>query len=644
MDDPNDFQTMTEPEAPSAEGTTPTGAAPEADLGTGAAPDAESEPEPVAAPSEAPIADASVDSEPAEAPAAESEDAPAAAEAEAADALEPEPEDAPAEAAVPEPEAAADAPRPMSADEAAEEAFAQAMAGGGDEGDFMGFLLEQSEFSGALDRGDVVEGVVVRKDKHQLILDVGAKQEAVVPESDILRLPPGYLDDVQPGDKIKAVVLRPEGEVVVSLYQALTMADWDVAREYLDSGEIHELEVVGFNKGGIIVQLGNLQGFVPRSHMAESSGRRGEEDDTALLKAYIGRTIPVKVIEVSRRKRRLIMSERQAIREWRSSRKRDLLASLKEGDVRRGRVTSVSDFGAFVDLGGADGLVHVSEISHERGKHPKDLVKVGQDVDVCILSIDRERSRIGLSMKRLQADPWSRVEQDHYTGELVEASISNMTKFGAFARLEDGLEGLIHISELSDDHVEHPREVVRIGQHVTVEIISIDSRRHRLGLSIRRVPVQLRAPAPTPEELAAANEEYEESSDAELEAAVPESDAPEETAVESAPERERVNEVDAGAEADADAEAVADAAVEADAGQAETPAADAPAEADADDEAEANDGDAAEDAIEDAPAALDEAADEGEDTSAGEPPAAVDGGEAEDDGSSEPTAPDAPEE
>ncbi len=344
-------------------------------------------------------------------------------------------------------------------------------------------------FPGTFQRGDVVEGVVVRKDKHQLVLDIGAKQEGIVPGDDLLRMPEGFLDDIEVGAKIKGIIMRPEGEVIVSIYRALTMNDWDDARALLDSGEIREMEIVGFNKGGALVGFGNLQAFVPRSQLSELHAGSSDDENA---KRLLGTPIPVKIIEVSRRKGRLIASERQALREWRSGRKRELLETLQVGDVRRGRISSVAEFGAFVDLGGADGLVHVSEMSHERGKHPKDIVQVGDEVEVVVLSIDRNHSRIGLSMKRLRPDPWATVEQEHYVGELMEATISNLAKFGAFARLDDGLEGLIHISELSDDHIEHPREAIKPGQRVTVEIISIDPRRQRVGLSIRRVPPHLR--------------------------------------------------------------------------------------------------------------------------------------------------------
>lgn len=358
----------------------------------------------------------------------------------------------------------------------------------------MELLLREGDYlPERMQRGDLVQGVIVSKDRNQLTVNIGAKQDGVVPSSDIMRLPPGYFDALNAGDSVQAIVLRPEnreGEVLVSIHQALTLTDWDDAQALMDSGEIVELEIVGFNKGGALVGLGNLEGFLPRSHLARLGGR--EQGAAERLAEFIGQKVPVKIIEVERRKRRLIMSERLALREWRSDQKKKLLEELTEGEVRTGRVSSIADFGAFVDLGGADGLIHVSELSYERGKHPRDVVKVGQEVKVFVLHVDHERSRIGLSMKRLIEDPWANVEDRHYVGELAEGTISNLAEFGAFARLEDGLEGLIHISELSDAHVEHPSEVLQVGQVVTVEVISIEPDRQRIGLSIRRVPDQLK--------------------------------------------------------------------------------------------------------------------------------------------------------
>ncbi len=365
-----------------------------------------------------------------------------------------------------------------------------------DQPSMMELLLEESEFlPGQVSAGDLIEGIVVRKDKEQLVLDIGTKQQAVVPINDLVRLPRDFLDSLRLGERLPVVVVRPEwreGEVLASAYQARAVADWQRAESLLQSGEIVELRVVGSNKGGVLLEFGQLQGFVPRSHMVGLAGREDAARET--LSQMVGTTMPVRVIEVNRRRRRLIMSHRQAARQWRADRKRVLMAELQEGTVRRGRVSSVADFGAFVDLGGADGLIHHSELTYERGRHPRDVVHVGQEVDVYVLSVDRERGRIGLSLKRLTEDPWATAEQEHYVGELVEVQIVGITKFGAFARLEDGLEGLIHISELADMRVDNPREVVRPGQRITVEILALDARRKRLGLSIRRVPEHLRQP------------------------------------------------------------------------------------------------------------------------------------------------------
>ncbi len=357
-------------------------------------------------------------------------------------------------------------------------------------------LLEESEYlPGQVAAGDLVEGIVVRKDKDQLVLDIGTKQQAVVPINDLVRLPRDFIDSLRVGQTLPVVVVRPEwreGEVLASAYQARSVADWQRAENLQQSGEIVELRVVGFNKGGVLLEFGQLQGFVPRSHLAGVAGQ--EEAAREALTQMVGTTVPVRVIEVNRRRRRLIMSHRQAVHQWRANRKRLLMEQLQEGTICHGRVSSVADFGAFVDLGGADGLIHLSELTYERGKHPRDVVRVGQEVDVYVLSVDRERGRIGLSLKRLTEDPWSIAEQEHYVGELVEVTIVSITKFGAFARLEDGLEGLIHVSELADTRIDNPREVVRPGQRITVEIIALDARRKRLGLSIRRVPEHLRQP------------------------------------------------------------------------------------------------------------------------------------------------------
>lgn len=392
---------------------------------------------------------------------------------------------APVDAAAPADGEEADAAATASMDDLAARAEAQGTS-------MMALLLEEGDFlPGRYQRGDVVEGTVVSKSRDQLTVNLGAKQEAVVPASDVARVPKAVWDAVNVGDSLQLVVMRPDGrdgEVVLSMSQALTGEDWTRAEELLENGQVTELEIVGFNRGGILVGFGGLQGFIPRSQMARSMPEGGPER----MAEFVGQRVVVKVVEVSRAKRRLIMSERQAAREWRSERKRQLLGDLNEGDVRRGRVTSIADFGAFIDVGGADGLVHVSEMSFDRNRRPSDIVKVGDEVDVLVLSIDRERKRISLSMKRLLKDPWAVAAEEHYIGELVDGVVVSLADFGAFVRLPDSIEGLIHVSELSDGPVRDPREVVRSGQPVTVEIIALDPERQRLGLSLKRVPEHLR--------------------------------------------------------------------------------------------------------------------------------------------------------
>jgi small subunit ribosomal protein S1 len=208
------------------------------------------------------------------------------------------------------------------------------------------------------------------------------------------------------------------------------------------------------------------------------------------LSEFIGETLPLKVIEVNRRRRRLILSERLAQRQWRELQKEQLMNGLYEGEVRQGVVSSLCHFGAFVDLGGADGLVHISELAWHRVRHPREVLKVGDEVDVYVLRLDYERKRIGLSIKRLQPDPWTLVDEKYHVGQLAPGTITNVVDFGAFARLELGVEGLIHVSELANGHVGHPSNVVKKGDELTLRIISVNSMRRRIGLSLRQAPPQ----------------------------------------------------------------------------------------------------------------------------------------------------------
>ncbi len=346
--------------------------------------------------------------------------------------------------------------------------------------------------------GDIVAGTIVRVEPKEILIDIGAKSEGVVDAKEMESMSGEALKKFQVGERVLAFVLRPEnrdGNVVLSLARAQLERDWRDAEELLKSEQIFEAQVAGFNKGGLIVRVGKVRGFVPATQLESNFRKKGEpglETGEATeqgldLSAFVGKKIKLKIIELDRARNRLILSERAAMRDWRKEQKEKLLTELKEGDVRSGVVTSVTDFGAFVSLGGVDGLIHLSELSWAKINHPRDLLKVGEKVDVKVLNVERERQRIALSLKRMQAEPWTTVEERYQVGQLVNGTITKLASFGAFARLDDNIEGLIHISELSDRRIQHPKEVVKEGDTLTLRVIRIDAARRRLGLSLKRV-------------------------------------------------------------------------------------------------------------------------------------------------------------
>lgn len=345
-----------------------------------------------------------------------------------------------------------------------------------------------------LSRGEVREGVIMRVTPNEILVDIGYKSEGIITGKELERIDPAVRGQLREGQPLLVYVVVPEdrnGNILLSLARAQEEQDWRDAEQLLQSQEVYEGVVAGFNKGGLLVKIGKVRGFVPASQLHPSRRKKGgaPESSEERWAAMIGETVHVKVIEVDRGRNRLILSERAAMKEWRESQKDRLLGELKEGDVRKGTVISLTDFGAFIDLGGADGLVHLSEISWKRVAHPKEVLHVGQEVEAYVLNVDRERKRIGLSLRRLEADPWSTVTTRYRIGQLVEGTITKLAKFGAFARLANDpeIEGLIHISELSDGHIQHPREAVQEGQVVTLRIIRIDSDKRRMGLSMKGV-------------------------------------------------------------------------------------------------------------------------------------------------------------
>ena len=379
----------------------------------------------------------------------------------------------------------------------------QTLAGQGvDEQNTMEEMPEQESMAELLEQeglgidfpkaGEMRTGVIAEISNSEILVSVGAKSEGVIAGREFDQMDPEERANLKVGDEIPVYVLSPEdknGNLVLSVTRAREEMDWDHAEELLQSAEPFESTIAGYNKGGLIVSIGSLRGFVPASQVSlvRRMNASGDTPDQRWSK-MVGEPITVRIIEVDRERRRLILSERQAINETRESLKDRLLENLEVGDIRTGRVTSLADFGAFVNIEGADGLVHLSEVSWERVKHPSEVLKIGQEVQVEVISIDREQKRIGLSIRRLQEDPWMKKVERLREGQLVEGTITHLTKFGAFARIgEEDLEGLIHISELSEDRIEHPKEIVSEGDVLTLRIIKIDKDRHRIGLSLRKV-------------------------------------------------------------------------------------------------------------------------------------------------------------
>jgi small subunit ribosomal protein S1 len=345
-------------------------------------------------------------------------------------------------------------------------------------------------------RGQVRQGVILQVEERGIIVDVGLKREGFVPDTDVERLGKDAASQLQPGREVMACIVRPEdrdGNLILSLHQAELEKDWVKAQEMLENGETWQGQVNGYNRGGLTVKFGRIRAFIPGSHLAALGNRRLPPDQREeKFREYIGQELPLKVIEVDRKKRRLILSERLARRQMRKQHKERLLNELFEGQVCQGTVTRICDFGAFVDLGGADGLVHISELGWRRVRHPREVLQVGDEVEVYVLRLDHERKRIGLSLKRLQPDPWSLVDMTYTQGQLVSGVVTHVVDFGAFVALDIGVEGLIHISELADPPPQEPREVVRRGNELVLRILRIEPSRHRIGLSLRSVTARER--------------------------------------------------------------------------------------------------------------------------------------------------------
>jgi small subunit ribosomal protein S1 len=346
----------------------------------------------------------------------------------------------------------------------------------------------QEEFERALeatikdfDDGDIVEGVVVKVDPEEVLLDIGYKSEGVIPSRELsIKHDVDPFEVVQVGDVIEALVLQKEdkeGRLVLSKKRAQYERAWGKIEEIHQNDSTVTGTVIEVVKGGLIVDIG-LRGFLPAS-LVEM--RRVRD-----LHPFVGRELEAKVIELDKNRNNVVLSRRKFLEETQSEFRREFLETLQKGEVRKGTVSSIVQFGAFVDLGGVDGLVHVSELSWKHIDHPSEVVDVGDEVEVEVLDVDLDRERVSLSLKATQEDPWRQFARQHYVGEFITGKVTKLVPFGAFVKVAEGIEGLVHISELAEAHVELPEQVVKVNDSITVRIIDIDDIRRRISLSLKQ--------------------------------------------------------------------------------------------------------------------------------------------------------------
>jgi ribosomal protein S1 len=342
-------------------------------------------------------------------------------------------------------------------------------------------LREEEGNVKSLAYGDIVEGVVVRVDPDEVLVDIGAKSEGVISNRELSGRNEAAVTLVS-GERVKVYVLQPEdeeGRVILSLRKARAESIWQAVAEKESEGEILDAEVREQNKGGLIVNIMGLRGFLPSSQVARQfSGN---------LMELVGTKIPVKILEVNRKRNRLIVSQRAAQDEDRARQREELFEKLKVGDMITGKVSGLTSYGAFVNLGGADGLIHISELSWDRINNVSDMLSVGDEVRVKVIKLDPELSRISLSLRQLSDDPWDTIEDRFPPGKVVDGEVTKTKKYGAFLQIADGVEGLLHISELSWDHVERTEDILKIGEEVKVMVLSADRARRRISLSLRQL-------------------------------------------------------------------------------------------------------------------------------------------------------------
>jgi small subunit ribosomal protein S1 len=349
-------------------------------------------------------------------------------------------------------------------------------------------LLDEYDYDSPF-RGQILSGIVIRSDDHEIMLDVGLKRDAFVPRTDIDRLDDDVLAELVPGKEVRAYVMQPmngDGDLIVSINKGLELEDWESATKIQEQDGIVPVTVVGTNRGGLLARYKRLTGFIPMSQLVSISRFTSDYEMNEAKNDLVDDTLDVKIIEVDRLRNRLIFSERAAQSQIQKKRMDQLTVGM---DVE-GRVVGLVDFGAFVDIGGVDGLIHISKLDHRFVEHPGEILAIGDEVQVRIESIDEENERISLNRKVLLPDPWETLEQHFQESDLVTVSVTNIVDFGVFVSMPNGLQGLIHVSNMQTLDTTNLRNVLREGDEVLAKIISIDTDRQRIGLSIDDVSAE----------------------------------------------------------------------------------------------------------------------------------------------------------
>lgn len=353
-------------------------------------------------------------------------------------------------------------------------------------------LLDQYLSFGVPQRGDIRVGEVVAQRGGDLLVDIGAKSEGIIPAKEVSELGDESLAKLEIGKETRVYVVDPEdesGNILLSYAKVAEQEDWERAEEMVNDKTLTECRVYGFNRGGLLVRVFNLRGFMPASQIGRFNSAPRNTPTDQQYQPLVGKTLPAVILEADQGRGRLILSASEAEKAERNKRRKQRISELEAGTIQEGRVINLTDFGAFVDIGDVEGLVHLSELSHKHVARPHDVLSVGDAINVYILNIDEKRQRIALSIKHLETDPWQTIDSLYHVGQLVQVTITQLAKYGAFARIEDEyrFEGLIHISELSAEHVRRPVDVVQKGDQVTARIIRIDPEQRQIGLSLKQV-------------------------------------------------------------------------------------------------------------------------------------------------------------